>query len=291
MNNKLKGAVFIAISAFFYASYGIWSKLMMGSFGEFNQAWIRGLLLLLILVPFGLWKKKFKKISKKDLKWFLVVAFSGGLNQAPYFYGFEHLQVGTATLLFYTMLTIGAYLIGKFFFGERITLIKYLSLILAMIGLALIYSFSLTANQIMPALLVIIAGFMGASIVVFSKKLSSSYSETQILTGVFGIMFLSNLLISMGLKENLPSIDNFMPLFSQLGYTGALLLANLAVILGFKYLEPSIGALIGLLEVIFAIIFGLLFFGEILSLGTISGILLVLFAIALPDFKRILMKT
>ena len=130
MNNKIKGPLLITISAFFYASYGIWSRLMMDSFQEFNQAWIRGLLLIFILIPFGIWQKKFKKIAKRDIKWFIVIALSGGLNQAPYFYGFKHLPVGTATLLFYTMLTIGAYLIGKFFFKEKIAWIKYFSLFL-----------------------------------------------------------------------------------------------------------------------------------------------------------------
>jgi drug/metabolite transporter (DMT)-like permease len=290
MDNKLRGSILIGISAFFYASYGIWSRLMMGSFGEFNQAWIRGLLLLLILVPFGLWKKKIKKIERQDLRWFIVIALSGGLNQAPYFYGFEHLPVGTATLLFYTMLIIGAYLIGKFFFGEKINFVKYLSLFLAIIGLSVIYSFSISSNQLLPAIATILAGLMGASVVVFSKKLSSNYSETQILSSVFGVMFVSNLIISLGLKEGLPDLSSLTPVLGQLGYTGAMLLANSAVVAGFKHLEPSIGALIGLLEVIFAIGFGLLFFGEILSIGIVMGTILVIFAIALPDLKRIVEK-
>lgn len=287
MENKIKGSTLIAASALFFASYGIWSRMMMGVFSEFNQAWIRAILLLVVLIPFGLVKKKFRKIEKKDWKWFVVIALSGGLNQAPYFFGFEHLPVGTATLLFYTMLTIGAYLIGMFFFGEKINLIKYLSLIIAIVGLVVIYSFQLMPSQLLGALATILAGLMGASVVVFSKKLSSNYSETQILTSVFVVMFMANLLISLGLGESFPEFNNMTPIFGQLGYSAAMLVSNSAVVLGFKYLEPSIGALIGLLEVIFAIVFGLIFFGEILTVNVILGILLVLVAIALPDLKRI----
>jgi len=98
------GSIYIALSALVYASYGIWSRLMTGYFGEFNQAWIRAAVLLLFLMPFGLIAKKFKKIEKRDIKWFLIISLAGGLNQAPYFFGFQYLNVGTAALLFYTML-------------------------------------------------------------------------------------------------------------------------------------------------------------------------------------------
>ena len=291
MKNKIKASALIAVSAFFYASYGIWSRLMSGAFSEFNQAWIRGLLLLSILIPFGLWQKKFNKIEKSDRKWFLIIALAGGLNQAPYFYGFEHLPVGTATLLFYSMLTIGAYVIGKIFFKEKITLIKYLSLALAILGLCIIYSFSLNSSQFIPAILVMMAGLMGASVVVFSKKLSSNYSETQILTNTFGAMFIVNLFFSLLLKEGLPDLTNTQPILGQLGYTGAMLIANAAVVAGFKGLEPSLGAMIGLLEIVFAIIFGLLLFGETLSPGIVVGIILMLIAILLPDLWTLKKRT
>ena len=288
MIKKFKGSILIALSAVFFASYGIWSRLMMHSFGEFNQAWIRALLLLLVLIPFGLITKKFREIAKIDRKWFVVISLSGGINQAPFFYGFEHLPVGTATLLFYTMLTVGAYIIGKFFFQEKITMIKYLSLLIAIVGLFMIYSFSLNVNQILSAIASIIAGLMGASVVVFSKKLSSGYSETQILTSMFTVMFGVNFIISLLLGENFPVLDNMTPVWGELGYTAAMLIANAAVVMGFKYLEPSIGALIGLLEVIFAISFGIIFFQELLTMEMILGIGLVLIAIALPDLKNVM---
>ena len=65
MKNKqfIKGTSFISLSALFFASYGIWSKFMSHSFGEFNQAWTRALIVLCLLIPFGLLTKKFKKIA------------------------------------------------------------------------------------------------------------------------------------------------------------------------------------------------------------------------------------
>ncbi|NMC35987.1 DMT family transporter [Candidatus Beckwithbacteria bacterium] len=286
-SSSLKGSVFIAISALFFASYGIWSRLMNGVFGEFNQAWIRALILLFILLPFGFLTRTFTKIKSKDLSWFVLIALAGGLNQAPYFYGFEHLPIGTATLLFYLMLTVGAYLIGKLFFNEKITILKYISLLLAIIGLFIIYQFSLNAGQIIPALASMVSGLLGACVVVFSKKLSSNYSETQILTGIFIAMFLINLSISCLLGEHFPSLQ-VVAWFGEIGYTIAMVIANIAVIAGFRYLEPSIGGIIGLLEVILAAIFGILFFGEVITIELIIGSLFILLAAGLADFVSLI---
>lgn len=286
-NNIYKGASFISLSAFFYASYGIWSKLMAGIFGEFNQAWTRALIILAVLIPFGIVNKQYKKIEKEDWVWFVIIGLAGGLNQAPYFFGFHYLDIGTATLIFYTTLTVGAYLIGKLFFNEKITPIKYLSLILAIAGMGTLYSLSLSSAQILPALSTAAAGLMGASVVVLSKKVSNKYSEVQILTSFFIVMLAANFILSAVFKENIPDLTLSSAWLAQLAYCASMVLANAAVVIGFKYLEPSIGGLIGLLEIIFAVLFGIVFFGEVLQLPSLLGGLLIITSAVLPNVKKL----
>src|SRR6185437_4394631 len=179
------GSYLVVISSVFFATYGIWSKIMSGAFGEFTQAWTRGFILAVTLIIFGMVTKKFKKVHMKDIKWFAVIAFAGGLNQAPYFYGFQHVAVGTATLLFYIMLVLGTYVFGMLFFQEKLTLSKAAAFCLAVGGLSILYQFIITREQILPALATMLAGILGACGVVFSKKLSHQYSETQILSTIF----------------------------------------------------------------------------------------------------------
>jgi drug/metabolite transporter (DMT)-like permease len=290
-NTSSKGAIFILLSAFFYGSYGIWSKLMAHSFDEFSQAWTRALLLLIILIPFGLITKKFKKIAKKDLIWFVVISLAGGLNQAPYFFGFKTLGIGTTILLFYTSLALGTYIIGKFFFNEKINLIKLISLILAIIGMSFIYSFTLLPGQAFGAFLTMLAGFMGSAIAVFSKKISTNYSETQILTSIFTAVFIVNLIISKFLPSSLPELTLNTAWLAQFGYTASALVANVLVIAGFKYIkEPSVGGLIGLVEIIFGVLFGIIFFQEALTASFLIGSGIILVAMALPDLSSFLKK-
>lgn len=283
MKNQVRGSILIIFSALFFASYGVWSRLMMGAFGEFSQAWTRGLTLILILVPFQIITKTFKKIEKRDIIWFAALSLLGGLNQAPYFYGFEHLTIGTATLLFYITLVVGTFVMGKFFFKERLAGVRYLSLGIATLGLFIIYKFTLAPEQIIPAILTMLAGFMGGSFVALSKKLSGNYSEIQILTMDFVAMFVINFIISGIVGEPAVRFDKLMPLLGQAGYTISILVANVLVIAGFKYMEPSVGGLLGLLEVVFAILFGVMIFKDLFTVQMLVGSGLIIIGAGLTD--------
>lgn len=290
MNKKTLGTSYILISALFYGSYGIWSRLMVGAFGEFSQAWTRGLLLLVVVLLLN-WKLKFiKKIEKKDWKWFMAIAIAGGINQAPYFLGFEQLSIGTATLLFYASLVVGGYILGKIFFNERMTVVKIVSLIIAILGMVLIYGFTLTPSQIFPASMTILAGILGGSTVILSKKLIGNYHELQIMLGYFICQVFFNYPMALILGDAIPVLQLSTPWLGQLGYAVAMMLANMAAITGFGYLEPSIGSLIGLAEILFGVMFGVLIFGEVLGAGVIAGGICIVLAAALPRLAELKLK-
>ena len=68
----------------------------------------------------------------------------------------------------------------------------------------------------------------------------------------------------------------------QFGYVAAGIIGFWAIIEGLKYVEASIGGLLGLLEIIFSIAFGILIFNEILTTKLIIGGLVIILASALP---------
>jgi drug/metabolite transporter (DMT)-like permease len=283
--NQTKGSFFILISALFFSTYGVWSHLMSKSFGVFSQAWTRGLILLLGTIILNFFFRFFKPIAKKDFIWFLIIGLLGGLNQAPYFFGFKYLNIGTATLLFYSALLIGGYLIGKFAFNEKITKIKFLSLGIAILGMLTIYRLVINPSQFLAASLTIIAGLMGAGGVTLSKKLSKNYPEIQIMTSYFITMIIINFILASLINDSIPPLNLNTGWIAQFGYISVYLIANLSVIQGFKYLDASIGSLIGLAEIIFGILFGILFFGETLNLGIIIGSFLIILSAILPNIK------
>ena len=283
MKNSIKGTLFILNSALFYASYGIWSRLMGGAFGKFTQAWTRGLLLLTVILLINLKFRLFRAIKHSDWIWFLIIALAGGLNQAPYYFGFQHLSIGTATLLFYASLVVSGYLQAKFALKEKINKAKLISLIVSIGGMILIYRFSLHPDQILAAILTCLAGFLGAATVVLTKKLSGHYHEFQIMAGYFILQVVINGPLALITHEVFPPTTSIYLWIAPLAYAFSYLIANFGAIEGFKYVEGSIGSLIGLAEILFGVLFGFLFFHEIISLSTLVGGLLIIFAAAFPS--------
>lgn len=282
------GTGYILISALFYGSYGIWSRMMGGYFGEFSQAWTRGLVLLVFVLVYGLRNKIFRTIARQDWKWFGIIALCGGLNQAPYYFGFQGLGVGTGTVIFYAALLIGGYLIGLIFFKEKMVMAKIVSLLLAIAGILTIYRLSLGVGQVVSALVMVTAALMGSVAAILPKKLSGTYHELQIMMGYFIVMVVANGLLAWIFGETLPLGSIASPWLGQLGYIFAMLLANMAVIEGFRHVEASVGSLIGLAEIILGVLFGYLFFAEPILPSTLVGGLLIVLAAALPSLVELM---
>ncbi|MBI2465463.1 DMT family transporter [Candidatus Shapirobacteria bacterium] len=280
-----RGASLILTSAFFYATYGIWSRIMGNAFGEFSQAWTRGLVLLIFILIFNFKYKIFKPLQKRDLPWLAIIGLAGGINQAPYYFGFQHLSIGTATLLFYAALVVGGYLLGKIFFKEQITGIKIVSLVLAIVGMASIYHFQLLPSQFLAAGMTIISGLLGSITVIIPRKLVGNYPEFQVMVSYFSLQIIFNGVLSILFHNSIPHISNITPWIGQLAYAIAMLFANWAAIEGYKHYDASIGSLIGLAEIIFGVAFGVIIFHEPLTIGITLGSLIIISAAALPHLK------
>ncbi len=171
-----KGIVFILLAALLLGSYGVWSRLLGDSFDAFSQVWIRAAIISALLLPVVLYKKQIKPLSKKDWKWFVVFFICPAVSQAPTFYAFNHMDIGTATLLLFVSLLVTMYCVGFFFLKEKLTIDKGFSFVIALIGLLLIFSFSLEKFTLFAALMAVLVGVASGLQVSFSKKLSGNYA-------------------------------------------------------------------------------------------------------------------
>lgn len=73
----------------------------------------------------------------------------------------------------------------------------------------------------------------------------------------------------------------------MLFYALAGLLAFWLVVEGYKYVDASIGSLVGLIEIIAGVLFGFWFFREQITNTIIVGGLLILLSGMLPDLKEL----
>lgn len=290
MPNNLKGLFILLASAFFYASYGIFSKIIGGAFAPFTQAWTRGAITLLCFLAFAYHKKLLVKIKREDIKWYIIVGTIGSLAVAPTFYSLANLNLGTALFIQYAATVITSYIIGVLFLKEKLTKISLITLVLAFIGLALVYwgDIYFNANKLIPVLAAVISGAFFSIWFSFSKKISTKYSSVQI--NVYGYIFavIINLLLALFVKE--PFNNNFVSSawLANIGYGIVGFAGSGLSVYGFKFIEAHKGSLVLLSEIIFGILFGLLLFGEVLNLTTTLGGILIVASISLPHAYNII---
>jgi drug/metabolite transporter (DMT)-like permease len=154
---------------------------------------------ILILI---LQKKRFTKLQKKDIIPLFLLGFLGvmvyhlGLN-----YGEQFISPSAASLIIATI-PVQIVILAVIFLKEKITLLKLLGIILALIGVIIIsiwgkISTTLDTEYVFGALAVVIAAIMGAIYTIIGKKYLERYSGLSltvyaILLGTLGIVPLIN---------------------------------------------------------------------------------------------------
>jgi drug/metabolite transporter (DMT)-like permease len=231
------------------------------------------------------YRREFKRVARKDLGWFSVVIGFTLFTVAPIMYAFQHLELGTASFLFYASFTIFSYIFGFYFFKERLTVVKLMSLVLAFVGLSLVFSVKFSPHTLIPILLAVFNGLTSAGEVTFSKKISGVYSNTQIVFWVFFLIGVTHFVVSLmlGERQDLSLLTHSFPVLMV--FVVVAIGGMFAIIEGFKNVEPSIGALIGLMEIVFSVIFGIVLFHELLNFSILLGGFLILIAAALPNIS------
>ncbi len=289
MFKQLTGSVLILISALMFGSYGLLSR-EIENYDIFYQTYLRCFVIALILFVLGYVRKDFKRIDKQDIRWFLVVCAFTVFSVAPIVYAFKYLTLGTASFLFYGSLTIFTYILGFGFFKEKITNVKAAGLILSTAGLILIFSGSFGAALLLPSLMALLNGVASSGEVVFSKKISNKYSTIQISFIVFVVIALTHFVLSLLLQENQDATLITQNFGNILLFAAASIIGMLTVIEGYKYVEPSIGAIIGLMEVVFSLLFGILVFHEATNGSAVLGGVLIIVSAALPNMVEVYRK-
>lgn len=265
-----------------FGSYGVWSVLMGDSFGIFYQGWTRTLLIAAILFPIVYFRKEIVRIEKSDWKWMSVFLIATSLTQAPIYYAFNHMDIGSATLLFFVGMIIAMYIFGFIFLNEKATKVKIASFLIACAGLYVTFSFSIVAFSLLAAAMALVNGVATGVELASSKKLTGSYSPLYVTWLSWLVIAVTNGIASVALGEAqiLPTLSLewlYLVIFAIVS-----LLGFWFAIEGYKNSEASVGGLLTLLEVIFAIIFGFIIFSQPITLRIALGAGLILFAAALP---------
>lgn len=286
MKNQGLGTLSIFTAAGFYGLYGIFSRLIGSSFGNFSQNWARNLIVLAIISTVVIIrKKKLFKIRKKDIKWLLLWFLSGSWITVLTFIAFNNIPIGTTYLVIYAAMILSGFLSGKIFFDEKLNKTKVTSLMLSLLGLSIIYRFSIDADKIIFVVLGFVSGFMTGIWNTISKKFSGYYPNNQIVMMDAGGGVIASLVGAMIFKEAVPIDISYARWFWVFAYAVVQTVNVGLIVYGFKNIEAQKGSIILPVEIIFAFIFSFIIFKEIpLASSFVGGVLIIIGAL-LPNIK------
>ncbi|MEK7152814.1 MAG: DMT family transporter, partial [Patescibacteria group bacterium] len=279
------GASLVVLSSVFYASYGIWATLMGDFFGSFTAGVLRCTLVLGGLLVFALMRKELQKIHwRRDCKWLLVMVVSSVLVSGPFYYAILHAGVGISIAVTYVGIVVGMFVFGWLFEGERFTKDKLVTTALGMLGLGLVFSPSVKSVGWLALTAALSGGIATAANMVTTKKVPYNGSQSAIL--LWGSGVIANVPMVFLLRESLPKIGWHAEWTYLLLFAGASLVASWTFIKGLKLIEAGAAGILGLLEVVFGVVFGVIFFHERPGLVVLVGITSIIAAAAIPYLQH-----
>ena len=203
-------------------------------------------------------------------KLLLLRGAAGVISLTCFFQSLNYLSVGTAVSLRYTS-PIFAAILALIFLKEKIKLVQWLLFLVAFLGVLLIKGFDSNVDSIGLILVMLSALFLGVIFVVI-RKIGTKENPLVIINYFMLMAFTFGGILSINHWRN-PNLKEWLLLLSLgiFGYAGQLYMTK-----AFQSQETSVIAPLKYLEVLFMIIIGATWFGEIYTWWTLLGIFLIL---------------
>jgi drug/metabolite transporter (DMT)-like permease len=277
----------LIFATFLFSLFGVFTRLIADNLGVFFQLLLRVALMSVIFFAIGYLTKIYKKISRSDLPLFIFRGFLIIVDFSGFYIAVNNLQLGLALFIFYAANIIISFGFGTIFLKEKLNVIKIIGLIVAIIGLYIMHNDSFNSVKLWPSIAALISGFCFGLTTSTSKKLTDKYDSTQVNLVAYAVAFLLVIPLLIISKEIIPSTITTLTILELIGFSIVGVGAFYLTLDGYKYIEAQKASLIMLLELVFVIIVGYLFFSEIPTINTIIGGVLILVALALPNINLV----
>lgn len=290
MKTKTKGIINGAIASASYGTNPLFAlPLFAAGIGVNSVLFYRYALAVLI---YGLWitlvKKISLKISIKEFMPLLILAILFSFSSLTLFDSFNYIEAGIAcTILFIYPILVA--IIMAIFFKEKITKTVISAIILTSIGIFALYNGeSGTTLNLHGVIVVLISALLYALYIVGVKNIKTLNSINQDKIS-FYIMFFGLFVYICNLKfcTQLQIINNPTLWLYTIGLSIFPTIISLETInVSIKLVGSTLTAILGALEPLTAIFFGIIFFHQHLTLRISLGITLILLGVLLIITKK-----
>lgn len=241
----------------------------------------------LALIIYGIWLSCFKKVSLKlSGKEFLpvfILAILFSVSSLTLFEAFKYIEAGIACTILFIYPVIVA-IIMSLFFKEKLTGIVISAILLTSAGIYLLYNGKPDMTLNIYGILLVLGSALSYALYIVGVKTNKTAKsihapKMSFYVMLFGLLvYIFNLKFSSGLQ--IPQTP-----FMWLCLIGIALFPTIisleTITIAIKLIGSTKTAILGALEPLTAIFFGILFFGEQLTIKITIGIILILSGVLL----------
>ena len=298
MNNKVKGYLFAAISAATYGMNPLFAlPLYEGGMDLYSVLFFRYLFAIPILAIMLKIRRRDFSIGKADIAPLIILGILFALSSITLFSSYHHMDAGIAsTILFVYPIMVA--LIMFFFFKEKISAKTIACIAVALLGIALLCKSGEGAVVSIKGVLFVLGSALSYSIyIVFVNKSRinkmATIKVTMYVLTVGWIIFAAKSLIDGQLKT--PSSEEWYLWFCVLALSiFPTIISLICTTEAIQYIGSTPTAILGVLEPVTSVFFGVVIFGEILTTRIVIGLILVItsvtFVVAGDNLGKILLR-
>ena len=286
MDDNRKGALLIILAGTCWGVISIFiNYLSDAGLGEMQISFLRQLFAVLVFALIILIRDRSKfRIPVKDLGLLMIVGLINGVMfNFLYFYTIVHSRASIAVVLLYTS-PVFVMILARVFFKEKITGLKFIALVLTVIGCVLVTG--VIGEGYTPPPAAILTGVLtGLAYALNNILTSAAVKKNDPLTVTFYTLFFSFLfLIPFSGWNSLTSLCGAKPMILLVAFLMCIVTAVLAQYffsVGLGLIESGKAAIYGATEPIVGSLVGILIFHEESNFMKIAGIIMVIAAILL----------
>lgn len=298
MNNKIKGYLFAAISAVTYGMNPLFAlPLYNAGMDLFSVLFFRYLIAIPILAVMLKIRRRDFSIEKKDIMPLIILGILFALSSITLFSSYHHMDAGIASTILFVYPIIVA-LIMFIFFKEKISSKTIACIAVALVGIALLCKSGEGAVVSTKGILFVLGSALSYSIyiVMVNKsriKKMATIKVTLYVLAVGWIIFALRALASgvlttppaekWWLWANIIALSVFPTVISLICTTEAI-----------QYIGSTPTAILGVLEPVTAVFFGIVVFNEVMTTRIAIGLILVItsvtFVVAGGNIGKILLR-
>jgi drug/metabolite transporter (DMT)-like permease len=280
-SQERKGMIAIVIPSIIWGTVGINVRLLSDHGLEpFTINFFNMLIGSIFIYYFARYKGKHVKFKHKPNVMFHLIlqGIFFGLTVILLFFAFIYTSISNASFLQQTM-PLWVMVLSAIYLKEKITARKITALLIAILGVYLLFTVHISASSYRGDLLALISSFTFSGMILNARKLKnvSEYTTTFFQLSVACVMMLPFMLIRLG-HDSPHNLIYVIALLLFLGIVNTGITQRL-MLYGLRYVEASKASLINLIEPISATILAFIVLSQKITIQSVIGIVLILSAV------------